>query len=863
MMRELAVTGMVFGLGAAVLGAGCGDDDGSGAGGDPGPVIPVGGGGGAPPTDPTRGDPLLFPPDCYDDCELACARLAWCGGDSSTLYPLEEEECLTRCALQEEGYMWPDISQNFKCCTSQESCFDVAHCGGWLHHPDVGASCERMCECFFASAIEALVAGHEAPAGYRFAPDLLVVEPTEAAVDWSAIPGVEPYREGPMPVVRLRRTAGLGVVGELRRWGRVLPTFVDGAGRVSAAVGNVVLVVEQPGRLDAARAVAEQFGLRKHRLLKTRLAAEPDARLYLLEGRDGWQAVDAVAALAKLPGVRAELDQLRHYERRYAPNDPLYGDQWHLHNTGQQGSTPSVDGRVSEAWDVTLGDPQVLVAINDDGVDLDHPDFAGRLEPELNYPADWRNQMEDGSFGWHGSSVAGVAAGSTDNGEGSAGVCGGCRVLPHLLGPSNGVGFDVTDSDIAAGFTRMVDAGAWVINNSWGPSTGDPVYVASTYPVGDLSSVIQASFDYAESDGRGGLGTVILFAAGNSNDVLDQYGNYDPIVSVAAVNDLGIKSYYSSFGPKNDVAAPSNGGINGITTTANRSDYTTEFGGTSSASPFAAGVVGLIFSVDPTLTAAEARAILKSTATPIDPVFGQWDEQEHSDFYGDGLIDAYAAVQLAAGGCTTADDCVAPSDECGASCGTGTQCDPCRTQADCAAGHVCQALPALGRLVCVAEVGSGSCPAGTSEVHGYCLPSASTCGFCAGSEQCNGRDDDCNGEVDEGGACEQRRRCFVGAPACDTGTVCAGTSCVPVCSTDEDCPDDDQSCETLKDQYGAVPGPKGCVANVGASQCEYGCQVLASSMDDAALGAWVECMNDGEVGCYAMYNCLSQLPIEF
>ncbi|MBW2528323.1 MAG: S8 family serine peptidase, partial [Deltaproteobacteria bacterium] len=438
MVRHLAGIVLFLGLSMALLPVGCSDDDGAGAGGDPGPVIPVGGSGGAPVDDPSRGAPEEFPADCYTECDLACARLAWCGGDGSSLYPLEEEECLSRCANQEDGYMWPDISGNFKCCTSQESCGDVMHCGGWLAHPDPVPACERMCECFFNSAIEQLVAALDPPTGYRFAPDLLMVDPGATAIDWASIPGVELYREGRYPVVRLARSATPTVVTELGRWGRVLPTFLDGAGRVSAAVGNVVLVVEQPERRAAALEVAARHGFGTHRILKTKLRGEPAARLHVLEGRDGWKALDAVAELSKLPGVRAELDQLRFYEKRYTPDDPSYPDQWHLHNTGQNGSTPSVDGRVDEAWDVTFGDPQVLIAINDDGVDLNHPDLAAKLEPELNYPANWQDLMEDPTnpmgFAWHGTAVAGVAGAIGDNAEGGVGVCPGCRIIPHMYG---------------------------------------------------------------------------------------------------------------------------------------------------------------------------------------------------------------------------------------------------------------------------------------------------------------------------------------------------------------------------------------------------------------------------------------------
>ena len=136
-----------------------------------------------------------------------------------------------------------------------------------------------------------------------------------------------------------------------------------------------------------------------------------------------------------------------------------------------------------------MGDAQVLIAINDDGVDLNHPDFAGKLAPELNYPVDWETQMNQGTFGGHGTSVAGVAGALADNTEGGAGVCPNCRLLPHLMGESAGWGFQVTDAEVAQGFTNIVDAGAWIINNSWGLETGDPIYQTQPVSLPPLAAV--------------------------------------------------------------------------------------------------------------------------------------------------------------------------------------------------------------------------------------------------------------------------------------------------------------------------------------------------------------------------------------
>ncbi len=825
------------------------------------PATAVGGGGGAGGSgdggqggllEPSRGDPADFPAVCVETCPEACAELETCSGESSPLYPVDHEQCLARCGLAEDGPVWDDISGNFKCCVSQTGCDKVQHCGGWLDHPASAGSCEQLCTCLFSGAVASLTQGRQPPIGYSFAPNVVYVAPDTSAIDLRAIPGVAAVDRGSRAKVTLGPKADAHTLAALRQAGRLLPTFIDAAGRVTAATGRIVVVTDgAPARQRAAEIAADQ-GLSAPRKLGY------GKGLLLIDSPDAWRSLDVVAQL-RAAGLGAELDMLRQHRKRYTPNDPLFGDQWHLLNVGQGKSTVSVDGRVSEAWDITLGDPQVIIAVNDDGVDLNHLDFDGKLEPELNYPSDWETLMGEGTFAGHGTSVAGVAAALADDNLGGSGVCPGCKLLPHRMGESTSLGFQATDIEVADGFVNMVDAGAWIINNSWGLSLGEPTHVNTAFPMPALPAVIAASFDYAETNGRGGAGTVILFAAGNHNQELDYYATYSSILAVAAVGDLGLKSYYSAFGPKVAIAAPSNGALTGITTSQAGGGYTNSFGGTSSACPFTTGVVGLMLSANPSLTAAEVRGLLADSATPIDPVFGKY-QSGHSIYYGAGLVNAYVAVQMATGNCTDPALCQAPSDDCGTECGTKTQCDECRTHADCATDHLCQALPSLGQMVCVAAVGGGPCPTGTNEVNGYCLPSLETCGLCGTTEECNGRDDNCDGVVDEG-VCSGTARCFIDGLGCGDEKECAAIICVDACTGDEDCAEG-YSCRVLKDQYGTYDTTKGCVASQ-ASQCDIGCGVLVSSLDDEAMAAFVDCMGDGQTSCNDAYGCVGLLPITF
>jgi subtilisin family serine protease len=854
-MRHTTVS--IAALFLAVIGGACVDEALRPAhGGEGGSAGEGGEGGGSGGVElPTRGDPADFPSTCVESCEQACDALEACDAGASSVFPLDDGACRARCQLQEGGPFWGDQSAHFKCCASQESCDAVQHCGGWLAHPDADASCDQLCNCFFSSeALVALQQGHAAPAPYRFAPHALFLE---LADERAALPSpgarVTLKQRGRFLEATLWPGSAAHSLATLATAGKVLPTFVDAAGRLSAATGRVYLRPPTSALRASAAAIAHKRAGTPP--APTRLSKS----LYSFVHADPWAALASVAEL-RAAGIPAELDMVRPHRFHYLPNDPLFADQWHLENGGQGVSTAGVDARVSEAWDVTLGDPQVIVAINDDGVDLDHLDFAGRLEPELNFPADWRDLLAQGTFGGHGTSVTGVAAAAADDQLGGAGACPGCRVLPHRLAETDANGsFMLTDQEAAAGFERQVDAGAWVINNSWGLALGNALYADEDIPSPPTPMVIDAAFQYAETSGRGGLGTVVVFAAGNENAAIDYYGGHPLPLAVAAIGDVGLKAYYSCHGPEIDVGAPSNGGLTGITTSAAGGGYTDSFGGTSSASPLVAGVVGLVFSANPALTAAEARALLAASATPIDPVFGDY-QAGHSEFYGAGMVNAYTAVRMASGSCADRLSCPPPSDACGASCGTRTTCGVCRTQADCAADHVCQALPSLGRTVCVAAKQADPCPEGTVEKNGYCLPLPATCGLCLGSEECNGRDDDCDDLVDEDDACNGSPRCFIDSLPCAEGSVCAGPTCVATCASDQDC-GEGFLCRTVKDQYGGVSGQKGCVQNLEGG-CPLGCSVLASSLDDATLAELVACMMDGQTACDAAFGCSALLPVQ-
>lgn len=809
----------------------------------------------------SKGDPTTFPMECPKTCADACAKLDTCKGAESPDFPLDQTECLSRCALAEKGPVWDDISGNFKCCTAQESCTVVQACGGWLKDTSTSASCKKMCTCFFGGmGIEAAQAKGGAPKGYAFAQHAVAVR-AKSPSPLSLPKGVAVRSFGLFSMLTADRELTAAETASFAKDVEAVPTFRDGRGGLAAATGRVFVRAETSARRATAAGIAKGNTSRS-------LAPLTWSRgLHAIDHDDAWAALRTVEAL-RAAGFEAELDLVREYAKTFVPDDPKVADQWHLHNDGQKGVATGVDVRAFEAWDVTTGSPDVVISIHDDGIDLDHPDIAPNLVPgkTINWPADWQSLRDMGQFGGHGTSCTGVAAAKGNNGVGVSGACPDCRILPALLGLSSvSGGFQVSDEQIAQHFKDIADAGAAVISNSWGIQTGDARFADATFPVPDIAMVTADALDYVETKGRGGKGTVVLFAAGNDNSPLDSTSAYKTVVAVGAVDDNGLKSYYSNHGPELDIAAPSNGGLVGITTTAvqvmGMGGYTNAFGGTSSACPLVAGVAGLVIAANPNLTAKEVRDILQKTATKIDPAGGAYDANGMSEFYGAGMVNAFAAVSLAKGTCKTPADCKAPSDACPSCQKAG--CEPCRTSAECASG-ACQAVPGLGATVCVPKAASGVCPADHALKGDFCIPSRKACSLCIAAETaCNGQDEDCNGTVDDGeGACMGNGYCPTGGSDCAMGKVCAGVGCATSCNNDADC-GEGVDCKAVKDRYGASDKAKKACAASNATGCKTGCEVLAASLPQDETDAFVECMKDGKAACSAAQKCAALLPIKF
>jgi serine protease len=350
------------------------------------------------------------------------------------------------------------------------------------------------------------------------------------------------------------------------------------------------------------------------------------------------------------------------YIRRplFSPDDPLFASQWNASLI-----------HLPQAWDLTTGSSDLVVAVVDTGILAEHPDLAGRLctatdachgydfisdpgmaadgdgiDPDPGDPGD--EGLPDGSGTFHGTHVAGIVGAAGNNGIGVAGVDWSANIMPvRVLGIGGGTSYDVIQGvRYAAGLAN--DSGnvpsntATVINLSLGG----------------------AGFSQSEDDLFTQLhdaGTFVVVAAGNESSSLPSYpAAYSGVVAVSAVDIDKQLAPYSNYGSMIDVAAP--GGFFGtdrngdhipdgvISTWGNDSEGSIEFSyaammGTSMAAPHISGVVALMKSVDPLLSPAEFDSLLSAGSLTED--LGGDGPSIRNDFFGYGLIDAQKAVSAA------------------------------------------------------------------------------------------------------------------------------------------------------------------------------------------------------------------------
>ena len=294
-----------------------------------------------------------------------------------------------------------------------------------------------------------------------------------------------------------------------------------------------------------------------------------------------------------------------------APNDPYAYEQWNLRMIGAY-----------DAWDITTGSADVRVAVIDTGVDLDHPDLAGKVVAQADVVSN-DGSADDGDG--HGTHVAGIIAANTNNYVGVAGVAPGIRLIAVDVFTGIGNNAYALTSDVIEGMQFASSNGADVINLSLGLYYRDTAY--------------EQAVNAAVSQG-----ILVVCAAGNDNTTTPHYpSDFDAAVSVIATDWYDGRASYSNYGPGKDISAPGGddeslpySGESLILSTYKDGGYR-YIGGTSQAAPVVSGVAALILSVNPNLTVNEVKNILYTTAKDK-------GASGRDNNFGYGRVDAYMAV---------------------------------------------------------------------------------------------------------------------------------------------------------------------------------------------------------------------------
>ncbi len=388
--------------------------------------------------------------------------------------------------------------------------------------------------------------------------------------------------------------------------------------------------------------VADELGL-------VELVPTPIEGGYIATLPQGGAALEAFQRLTFTETVIAEPLIAKNFTKRLIPNDPLFGNQWHLQNTGQTGGTSGADANLTSVWDTFLG-TGVVIGIVDDGLEFTHPDLSTNYVAAASF--DFNDGDADPSPGFltHGTSAAGVAAATGNNNLGVSGAAPGASLAGLRL-----IAVNPTDDLQAAALifqNQIID----IYSNSWGPSDAGDV-------LDGPGPLLNAAFAQSVNSGRGGLGSIYVWAGGNGrgsgdNVNYDGYANSRYTIAVGAIDHNGNQSPYSESGAPLLVTAYSNGAPGAAITTTTvtglgvgGTDYTSGFGGTSSATPLVSGVIALMLEANPNLGWRDVQQVLARSAEQTDPTDPDWTANGAglmvNHRYGYGAVDALAAVNLA------------------------------------------------------------------------------------------------------------------------------------------------------------------------------------------------------------------------
>ena len=345
----------------------------------------------------------------------------------------------------------------------------------------------------------------------------------------------------------------------------------------------------------ACNSSRQQFQENDNQVMVTYQSNQEDVRS--IEVPVGESMSDFINKLEKKPNVvSAEPDYVM--SRSATSNDPKYSKQWYHRIIGSE-----------DAWNVTTGSDDIVVAVIDDGIDLHHRDLKNQIISPYDVVLNSTSRI---SVGEHGTHVSGIIASTMNNGVGGTGIAPNVKIMPINVFD----GENALYSDVIAGIQYAIEQDADIINLSIGGTESSEM----------LNDAIQKAYE---------AGILIVAAAGNEGENMYDYpAAYDHVLAVSATDSFDSLADFSNYGTEIDLAAPGTD----IYSTLPHNKY--EFmSGTSMATPVVAGVAALVWSANPSLINTQIEEQLYETADDLGPV-------GKDIFFGNGRINASKAVKV-------------------------------------------------------------------------------------------------------------------------------------------------------------------------------------------------------------------------
>ncbi|XP_009319769.1 PREDICTED: furin [Pygoscelis adeliae] len=326
------------------------------------------------------------------------------------------------------------------------------------------------------------------------------------------------------------------------------------------------------------------------------------------------------------------------------PTDPKFPQQWYLYNTNQR------DLNVRQAWEQGYTGKGIVVSILDDGIEKNHPDLEGNYDPGASFdvndqdpdPQPRYTQMNDNR---HGTRCAGEVAAVANNG-----ICGVGVAYNARIGGVRMLDGEVTDA-VEAHSLGLNPNHIHIYSASWGPEDDGKT-------VDGPARLAEEAFFRGVSQGRGGLGSIFVWASGNGGREHDScncdgYTNSIYTLSISSTTQYGNVPWYSEACSSTLATTYSSGNQNEkqIVTTDLRQKCTESHTGTSASAPLAAGIIALALEANKNLTWRDMQHLVVQTSKPAHLNANDWVTngvgRKVSHSYGYGLLDAGAMVSLA------------------------------------------------------------------------------------------------------------------------------------------------------------------------------------------------------------------------